>query len=86
MISFEELKSHFYQKVFELKSIERDPTVAFSQKEILRLDCDGCLQFMTTCDVCHCAGHTDSLGWYGEEIGDGNVRTYCTDCVPKNLT
>lgn len=42
--------------------------------------CMECMEFITTCDRCHCAGHTDSVGWEGIEQPDGQPRVLCRDC------
>ncbi len=44
-------------------------------------DCFDCAEFVTTCDRCHCAGHTDAAGWHGVDLGNGNVRVLCQDCA-----
>lgn len=41
--------------------------------------CDGCLEFMNTCDQCLGAGHVDSDGW--NEGRDG--KTLCNACFDK---
>jgi hypothetical protein len=43
-------------------------------------DCDHCLEFVTTCDACHCAGHQDSPGWNVVMQLDGQPRVLCDDC------
>lgn len=46
-------------------------------------DCMDCLEFLTTCDKCHDAGHTDSHGWVRQPDG----KIYCWDCDDtKNQT
>lgn len=43
-------------------------------------DCMNCVEWLATCDRCHCGGHTDSDGWRGIENEDGQPRVLCEDC------
>jgi hypothetical protein len=43
-------------------------------------NCYRCMEFVTTCDRCHSPGHTDSDGWYGIEMENGQPRVLCEDC------
>jgi hypothetical protein len=43
-------------------------------------DCDDCLEFVTTCDACHCAGHEQSPGWTAVDMDNGQPRVLCMDC------
>lgn len=42
--------------------------------------CMGCMEFITTCDRCHFAGHTDSTGWKGIDQSNGQPRVLCQEC------
>lgn len=39
--------------------------------------CNHCLNFMNTCDLCHEAGHQDSHGWHEGPKGE----TLCDRCI-----
>lgn len=43
-------------------------------------ECDFCLSFVTTCDLCHAPGHCESPGW--NSIKDKNEQPFvlCMDC------
>lgn len=48
-------------------------------------ECMACMEFITTCDRCHCPGHTDSDGWESIPQADGQPRVLCQDCYPLEL-
>jgi hypothetical protein len=48
-------------------------------------DCDHCLEFVTTCDRCHCAGHCESSGWTAVNQADGQPRVLCLDCLDEEM-